>query len=407
MNIEKLTSCIQLPYLVILLILLCVLFFFEKRYFLIGMTLICVLLFWRLFFEMSSSRYFSTFIILLFVLFGFVYKTLTIRKKRISSCTALLATLLLGYNIVKVQSADSNRYLPDINETLKRRNHYEYAFLPSKEGKRIGFDLQNIITYDSKTLDQISQEYSFWGEKLYIVSNNNTTGEYIRNDLEMQIEAQYRKGSSSSKSFYLLSKAPFVEKTSPPSGVAKTNLILNGDMENVQTEAKKNERLKKWIEEGAEFYSSSSITLPEHSTLLPTWGTFDPENFQEVFVVSDNPIDGKYSLRVRNKDVDYNTFFMNEFKSASGELSLKVRNMKDVSVFRIGRYDYNPDIQGPITPDDAFHYFIFTDHDVHNILIGVDVADCKGDRSLFYISGTNFDLLIDEIRYTPREQKAD
>lgn len=404
-NINKFYSCLQPPLIILLFALLFILISRKKAQYYYLIAAVVLLFVWRSLISAYSARYYSVFLIALGVLFAFGYKELFHVKKHAwtRECLFVFLVFLVTYNTVKTFIGFPNNYLFDINDTIRRNERIDdcsYALIPTNEFYRIGANVSNKFDYEIP-LNDLIREYSLWGEDLYIVSQSKDVDKGKETETNIRL-VQKHKRSSGAKETYLFLYSPPRHQLASDNKPEGSNLILNGSMERVQTPEKTQKVLKSWIDAGDRYYDSAEKKLPEHQILIPHWAPFEPDFFPEVYVDDTDPINGKYSLRIRNREKNNHIFFLNEFKSVPGCFSLLVKNDAERSIFNLRRYEYKNGVDGPITPDDSNRYVLLHDKNTYRLAIGLKKEDFVGDRSLFFIAGTNYNILVDDIVYSPR-----
>lgn len=405
LNINKFLACLHLPLFILLFLLLWILISRKKILYYYLTATILFLFIWRSFISAYSTRYYSVFLIAFVVLFAFAYKELSYDKShtKIRSFISLLLIFAFFYNTIKNFSGFPNNYLFDINDTFQRNERikdYFYALIPTNEYKRVGANVSNKFDYEIP-LNDLTKEYSLWGEDLYILSLDNHIDSYKQIESNIKI-VQKHKRNSHSKAAYLYLFSPPRHQLSSENIPEGQNLILNGDIERVQDQQKTNKVLKSWIDAGDRYYDSPQKRLPEHQILLPHWTPFEPDFFPAVYVDDTDPINGKYSLRICNGEKNNHIFFLNEIKSVPGCFSFLVKNMGNKSIFNIRRYEYRSDVEGPITPKDSNRYVLLHNENTYRLAIEIKENDLIGTRSLFFIAGTNYAILVDDIVYSPQ-----
>ena len=136
---EHAIKCLQVPYF-ILFVCICIMFFFVKRkVFFVLFALFLFMFSWRLFFNINSSRYCASFLLVLYLGIALLLKHYPLFPIQKVSIVAIFCGLLL-FNSLKLFSAFRDMYqldlANDVNSILS--NESSSIFIQEKEMKRIG-----------------------------------------------------------------------------------------------------------------------------------------------------------------------------------------------------------------------------------------------------------------------------
>lgn len=413
--INKTISCVQIPYIVLCIVSVLLIIFRDKKG-LLFLAAILLMMAWRSFFRITSSRYCCSFLILILGItsyFYFRYKS----KNLFFRITAILAfAFLLTYNIICSYSSYRNLHLyytQDISQAISAKDQNIYSIISEKEFSRVGYPIKNKLSYES-SLEETLEQFSLWGYQLTIIAlekasaagnspifqNNYRNWDIIR---KSRLYTNRRKNSVITLYSFKPRAHQLVSEYTPD---RTGNLIKNGDIETICSQKDKLARLKKWVSQGADYYVPEDILIPKFDVLLPTWMPFNPDNFPEVYADSESPIEGKYSLHVLlKKDNDCYIYFSNRIPSCAGKLTFAVQNLGDHGYISLSRLDYNSPSTVPVTPNYLYYIFL-PDQKAYRIESDINSDSFRGDQALFYISGASMTLLVDDIVYVPHQPEA-
>ncbi len=413
--INKTISCVQIPY-IVLIIVSVLLIILKDRKGVLFLAAILLMMAWRSFFRISSSRYCCSFLILILGITSYFYFRYRSKNFFFRITAVLVFLFLLSYNVICTYSSYRNLhlfYIQDISKSISAKDQNIYSVISEKEFSRVGYPIKNKLSYES-SLTETLEQFSLWGyqltvialEKSFAASNSPTVQNNFRNwDIIRKSRLYTNRRKNSVITLYSFKPRPhrlISEYTPDRTG----NLIKNGDIEIICTQKDKLARLKKWISQGADYYVPEDIIIPRFDVLLPTWMPFNPDNFPEVFADSESPIKGKYSLHVfLKKDNDHFVFFSNKFLSCTGKLTFAVQNLGDSGYISLSRLDYNSPSTVPAIPDYLYYIFL-PDQKACWIESDINSDSFKGEQALFFISGTSISLLVDDIIYVPHQTIA-
>ena len=379
-TLSKTVDCLFWPLFVYFVGIVIVHFITVKKYRIGFLFVLFILLSWRSLVVLSSSRYCSFFILLAFVSIAVFWGAVS--RKWIKYHIVVVAAII-SVQSVKCFSGHRDVYIYDIKDeisVLSTQNNSAFLIF-KKELKRLS-ENGNSKTFFAEMLEEepiilgASSVYEITREK---ESDGETVGSFFSN--KQKTKRVYIRKRDKEK--------PVVVVTPRESD----NLINNGDVEKCFNE-KLSGTVNRLVKEGAVFYSSKDIKIPQHRILLPT-SYFD--GYPEVFADSTNVIDGTYSLNVRIFD-EGQIYFFNTFENAPGQLSFYIKNMNGFSSFVLGRLDYESDMR--ILGLKLQKKIYIFDNNVHYISIPFAHSDYAGPISLFFLKSSNAHFLLDNICYS-------
>lgn len=411
--ISKTINSLQIPYFILTVIILSIFLLRPSKttFLLIGIAF--YLFTWRLFFDITSSRYCASFLV-----YGIV--TLSVFAKKIKKNRPVTHLILLGflilatYNTSKAQGSFRNIYIYDAKnliQGLSTQKGRPLFMIEGKEFNRLKVKDSNnadmIIAWkpDCRTVSEILNKYSLSGIEIYIVTRNNVyndktvtlpIGTRLRHEALFYTDHQKKKNLS----FYHYTPNHVLPYTDLVSNrKVSNNIIKNGDIETVLSHEQTVRSIKKWIDQGATFYVSDDIKLPHFKELLETWRTIDRSSCPFVYADSENVINGSYSLRIILPHANRsNILLSNRIKTEPGFLSFLVKPMSNKCEFVVSRFDFMPGKFGIIPPFSSYTFRLST-KEYYLIEIPLDNATINGTETLFCIMGNDLDILIDDIDF--------
>lgn len=416
----------EYPYLILAIVVMILFLFLSPKKVLFFLLSVLVAITWRSFFNITSSRYCSFFLIIIFLFVCFFLRS-TLNRFHLSRyfCYFVIAIFagLLTYNTYKLFSPFSNFFIFDIQQAVNHiasSSNSSVIVIDGKEWDRIKnpekrYSQKQIQlkweTNPQETFEKI-REYSLWNGKIFLVLAENSGSLFGApakslplNESLRKIQ-EYKKNKNKTKVFSIYSYSPH---GLPQYGVNDhhyvyedvDNLIKNGNIETIQNNSVKRSRLKNLISAGIDYYAPDDTILPENEILLDTWSTdITAESYPKVFADNQNVINGKYSLNIKfEKDSKEPVFFLYKFPSIPGKLRFLAKRIQGNTSFKICRWDFT-NTRG-FTVSDSTYYLNLPDDKTYIVTIQVRQSEFIGSdkKSLFYIMGNETNLLIDDISY--------
>lgn len=429
----KTINCLEIPYLVLALVAAAVSFLLSKKICIVFFLSVLIALAWRSFFHITSSRYCSFFLIIVLLFVCFFSRT-TLRKVHFAGffclCSIVASAGLFTFNIYKLFSPFKNTFIFDIQQTV---NHITTAYdtpiiiIDGKEWDRIrGPEKQeyrqriklNWETNFKEAFEKI-REYSLWNGKVFLVLAENSDSFFgdpkddVPSDESMRKIQEFKKNKNKTKVFSIYSYSPNgLTQYDPVDGLYhygdKDNFIKNGNIETIQESSVKRRRLENIISAGIVFYDRDDTVLPENEIILDTWSSDISEaTFPKVYADSKNVINGKYSLNVKFEDNSkVQVFLLNKFSSVPGKLRFLIKRLQGDIMIRISRWDFSNSRGVPV--HDSDYYLNLPDDKTYLVTIPLKETDFTGTdkKSLFYLTGNNVNVLIDDISYIPEQHNS-
>ena len=339
-------------------------------------AVLIVMISWRSFFLLTSSRYCASFILLSFITIGVFFVSAAHNGIKYHIFVVFAIILL---QTIKCYSGHRDVYIYDIKDEISALSpQSDSAFLIyNKETTRISASCdieEDPIILGAGSIYEITKEKKDNGKYLgsFFINKQKTKRAYIK----------IRKKETS------------VIAVAPP---ALDSLIINGDIEK-QYDNKSNipPIVHRLIREGATIYSSKEIILPQFQELLPS---VYHDGYPIIFADPTDAIDGLYSLNVENYK-DGCVFFFNRFENSPGQLSFYIKNLNGISSVVLGHNDFEEGQYGRKIRSKVDKTIYLFDNKVHHVSIPFVSSDYAGPVSLFFLLSNKSHFLLDNICYT-------
>ena len=360
---------------------------------------------WRMFYNITSSRY-----CLIFVLYSFVLYSFVLYSKSFSSKQLLLFITFFFFFIdfCKCFSSYRNNYVFDVADYCKKitsDNPNYKLFISEKESYRIGRDYPRnaveVLKQRTDFLDYVTDQYRFlFGGKYVIVGKERTNIQPVANK-DWKIKKVSSNHTNASNTGFINIYSVDTQSVTGQ-GVEDTggrNLIYNGDYEIIQTKESTLKSFRKWIESGADFYKEDNLLLPDYELILEIWYDIFQSNYPRVYSDRVNPISGKSSLHVILKD-NTTVYLQNKIPAQPGTLSFNIKNVKERLCLKLNMIEY---MNGTYNSSPFYYGIEIFDNDIHRISFQVNDNDFSGDTLLFRITGAHQEFLIDDVQYIVKE----
>ena len=371
------------------------------------------MLLWRCFFTITSSRYCISIIAYLLILSAAAAKNQKRKTVFVFGFAALI--VLFIFNVSQSRVSFRNNYIFDIAD-------YIMAYRPKYDETRIftrfqEFNRLNVLSggrsnnksfflLSSKNLiSEVVNQYSLSGiDVLFVERNKDWKDNILLQNQDLRAISKHYSASSRNKwtsVFKLIPQTIRPFKTSELKEV--NNIIKNGNIEIIKSPSNKNKMMKNWLERGASFYSSDDIKLPEFKELIQGWKEINDSNYPKIYVDADNVINGMYSLHIDLPPNNIsNIYFSNRVSTVPGKFSFLVRPISKKNIILVSRYDFMPGKYGVTPPFSSYIFNIPKDRDcVYKIEVPLDEKTIEGEESLFYLFGTNVNIVVDDIEFQP------
>ena len=370
----------------------------KKRKELIYLVLLIIIsIIWRCVYNISSSRYSCIFLLYAFLIILFCNQNrICIKKKIIISCILIWQTIdcFEGY---------SNLYIYDIKEAIENLAKDNKAVLiDSREYARLRYSNNPYCfdyEFDNNGLENKIEYFRYWNEPLYLVCKTTKSNE-IDIPKGYYISSKKICFSTSKNNKKHINLCQVTKKDySQNCNTDKNNQIYNGDIEQIASHSEKVHRFEKWINNGASFYSKESFPIPKHSQLLPYWSTkFEKLTYPIVYADSNNPIDGKYSLRLIFRK-ESSVFCMNMLKKNNALFSFNIRNNGKRSFATITMSYYNQDNSWINQKSLIYYYIPLHNKETRHYDIIFRQEDFIGEKGIIELRGNNIDWSVDNLSF--------
>lgn len=414
--LAKICDCLELPYFILILLLALAIGFKRTKTSALLLVIGGAMIFWRSFFAITSSRYCISIITFSIILSAIAMKEFM--KKRSFAWIFTVFVFLIFYNTIKSISSFRNSYIFDVQEIINcYQPHYKQVeyYINNKEYMRFcGEDNKKEnkhALWDSNeyTIMELLNNVSFLGKDIIIISRKTSEKKIVPpSGTSLKCISKHNTDYTHTKRIGIHRYIPKEVYSVNEDMIKNENvdnrnnaLIKNGDIESVQSIENKKRLMEKWIKQGASFYSSDEIKLPEYKEMFQMWKDVNESNYPIVFADEEKNICGKYSLHIvlPTNNIS-NIYFFNKIKTVPGTLSFLVKSLNDQCEFTIARYDFLPQKKGTRPPFSTFTLNI-SDKNVHKVEITLDEQTIRGEESLFFIFGNNIDIIVDNIIFVP------
>ena len=411
--LERICDCVQIPYFILMIFLIVVIGIRHTKTNILILIVGGLMILWRLFFIITSSRYCISIIAYLIILSAAVAKNIKWKTVFIFGFVALC--ILFSFNVIKTRSSFRNNYIFDIADLVKAyRPAYDETriFTRFQEFERLnalsnrrGNNKFFFLVSSTYSLTELINKYSLSGIDVLIIERNiDWKNSIVLHNQDFRAISKHYSGFSKKKWTSVLRLIPQTIQPFNTSVLKEdNNIIKNGNIEMTLSPASKNKMMKNWLDQGASFYSSNDVRLPEFKELIQGWKTINAFNYPKVYVDADNVINGKYSLHIilPPKNIS-NIYFSNKVPTVPGKFSFLVRPINKRNIIEVSRYDFMPGKYGVTPPLSSYIFNIPADKDnVYRIEIPLDEKTIKGIESLFYLFGTNVNIIVDDIEFQP------
>ncbi len=395
---NKLSSAIGFPLFIICLVFSVI--FFKRFMIFIMLSFLMIIL--RYQFHIQSSRYYSFFILTFLLFFGCVVKSMP--NHRILMYSLLL--FLFCFEVVKSFNQATNKYyysLFELIEKLNATNTYSLLFSPQKDFYRFN-SFTNILPHEDNNdaIDLLLKNYFYYGHPIFILSSGNEKKNLSLSDIFFSsglkhkciMKTQFSSKSNSYLSFYgfnTFSNSPF----SLTDNSGSYNFFSGGDMEQHIDNASVKAIVSKWIDSGASFYLNDWVLFPVSRTLVNSWQTYQEDEYPDVYVDDKDPIIGNYSLHVKFRGQNQTPLYLfNQLQRDSYVISFKIKSLDSHSFLSLYRFEYLLD---DVAVPSRKNFFLLTDSSVHTYTLFFHSSEFFGKSSLFIISGSNTEFLLDDV----------
>jgi len=386
----------------------------KRRLGLVFLSSAFLMILWRSFFQISTSRYCAIFIVMgLLVLIVEIRNIDSYRRVKTATIICICAGLVC-YNTIKSFSSFRDIYILDVKEdtrSILHKNHDSKVSINPKEYGRISEGIDNkyiseMETQSSEELEEFLNLNRLWWNGVYLIlkEKQHSNLESFGDGLEVRKVGKWNTNKKKTNIISIYRYQPKAEIVQAgnndgiDSGEDDSNIITNGDIELTENSNTVKKKFSDWIRNGAVFYDSASISFPQATIILPTW-TKPDSTYPKVFADSSAPIQGKYSLNVSFGNSSNNTlYFLNYVPNTTGTFSFLVKNLSSPAEFRIARYDFFENGEVRIA-NRSTRMVLLTDENIYKIRIDSKKENENAYRSVFYLTGNNLNLLIDEISF--------
>ena len=391
-------KCIGYP-----LAILCLLSLWGKKRIRDKVVLISIALLgllWRIFYFSEngfSSRYCIIFVPLAIIL---VVISLTEVPKALSF---LLVAIITVHQLYDAYDDYNKKYIHDTREYLDvlANRGSAYIMIQEKEYKRLNnstnkYVLLNQKIESEKDFNPFLDYYDTRGyNKVYIATSDKRAKEQ---DTDPCIKVVFKsKSGKQRKNFFSIISIDAQKRNNPSYALDSTNnLLLNGNLEEIEEKKISKTKLKDWIKAGCDFYDNDSLILPKHDYLLMYWNVPHNNGYPRVCLSSKDPIEGSHSLFVEFQDEGL-VFLLNKIEKKRGCLSFKIQSLDSKTHVTVTEYTY---FHGSIIRNSYnIKDLILLDDNVHQISIVIPKRDNNEQQSLFSIVGSNTSFKLDDLSY--------
>lgn len=373
--------------------------FLKRRHFYLVLFVVLSCYTFRLFYHNQSSRYYSFFIILFFIITSYCLKDLNINR----FILFLFAFVFFVFNLIRSFALPSSNnyyhYIFDTFNMLEAKDPHSLFFVSHKDYSRfLDYPNSKIFLDEQESIRSICDSYYYYGDNIYVLlkSSNNLDSLLFGDFYSLPFTPFLNLYCSNNDSIiYLLQLHPFSNSPSPLFFSTQNNLIFGGDMETTIDSKTINVILSKWIKDDASFYRNKDILWPSSDYLVNSWTTYPDKNYPFIFLDSCNSISDCFSLHVTFRGANQTPlYFFNKIKSQDCVLSFKIRSLDCNSFLTLYRYDYSA--KGLIRPK-RNNYIFIRDSSIHEYSFNFSKKEFEGDDSIFILSGSNTSFILDDV----------
>lgn len=373
---------------------------------------------WRSFFSNLSSRYFSNFVTIGILIQTYIVSKIIVTKRvnrTVKLCIICLLAIELIFQTCRVFFSFRDKYIEDVQEIITRETESsgenKLVLIDKKEFNRLSRSEYNTkkhffqdinIGNSLSNLTNIFNQYKNYGQPVVIITKSQNLFNRPKNAnyFALALLLTNRKKQSIlyiTKSYTNSFEINKYDQSQEESGF---NLLSNSGFETIQSKERKLTKLKKWIDNGADYYSKDTTIVPEHSMLLSTWSKFSNDNYPRVFADSINPISGKYSLNVSFIKDNY-LLLLNQVQPQDGTLSFLIKGISPVSIISLGWYKFFDDTAITSHIEDII---LIEENSIYKVTTKYAKDDDNASKILFFIKGSDCNFLIDNVVFRPDKQ---
>ena len=356
----------------------------------------------RMFFHVQSSRYYSVFVLISFLLLGYIVRSLSCNKALF--CTILC--VLIAFEAIRAFNQTTNKYYYSLFDYIEKNKCDDHALLfsPLKDFNRFK-SYTNSLSFDdnASSIGTILKNYFYYGHPVFILTSDTPKkhSSLIHNiyssglEYKHMMKTQPSSNSKKSISFYrfdTFSNSPFILSDY---SYKDNNLLPGGDMEKHIDNAAVKSIVSKWVDAGASFYLNDWVLFPVSRTLVNSWDIYHDNEYPHVYLDDMTPINGKYSLHVKFMGQKQTPIYLfNKIPAGTYVLSFQLKSLDKHSLLRLYRYDYR---SGRNVRPNRRNIFLLTDSNIHRYTLFFHASEFLGETSLFIISGANTEFLLDDV----------
>ena len=391
-------KCVGYP-----LAILCLLSLWGKRRMpdkVVLFSIVLLGLLWRVFY--FSGHGFSSRYCIVFLLFAIVLAVISLAEVPKTLSILLVATMTV-YQLYDAYNDYNKKYIYDTREYLDILANREsaYIMIQEKEYKRLNDSTNKYVLINKDVESEIDFNpilgyYDIRGQnKVYIATSDKRPKEQ---EMNSRINVVFKCKTGKQKQNYFVIFSIDAQKRNNPSYALDSteNLLLNGNLEEIEEKKVSKTKLNDWIKAGCDFYDNDSLILPKHQYLLMYWNVPQKDDYPRVCLSSKDPIEGSHSLFVEFQDEGL-VFLLNKIEKKRGCLSFKIQSLDSETHVTVTEYTYMHDS----IIRNRYHIkdLILLDNDIYEISIVIPQRDNNEQQSLFSIVVSNTSFKLDDLAY--------
>lgn len=167
--VNQIVKALQIPYFVLLILTGSILFLSKRKFFYLFFIIVSFMVLWRMFFNISASRYCASFLLVLFCALPISLRGFRINAHCFNLIIFTLCMGFLGLNFLKLFSSFRDVYFLDLNDDMKMilfNNPNDVGFVIEKDYNRIRvadaplFNRQMVYEYPPLSYKELTYFYN-------------------------------------------------------------------------------------------------------------------------------------------------------------------------------------------------------------------------------------------------------
>ena len=386
-------------FITIVLLIFLVTGFPRERKTILVFLLVIMMIGWRIFSPVQSSRYYSFLIFVTLLFFSLYFK-----KKHNLLLPAAICLFYLFFQTYKLIHRPKDFYNSDIFQWVQREEkRTRPVFFSSSYFKQRLITLEDsthlffIDRFTDPTFFELFYSYYFFSDKLFFITRpkrDSFDNSYLFDEKRLKPEAHFVSKHTNMANIYSYSKGTPLS-LSPDSSPHDVIHLFDGTNSHVLTSENILAKYGYFIKRGADFFTNKDLRLPEHDILINTWDELSPSNHPLISLENDasDPNKSRLHVVIRKKGAVY---LFKKIPVSSGSLSFRITFSGGINTFYITHYDY---IGNQLFPSKQIFLFKICDKEPHDICIPFDRSIFNGDMTMFLISGESLDFYLDNMSF--------